>query len=233
MSVPPEIEARWTSFLTRRRRSRSLPATAASRSTRSCARSRDRASRPGCSRPCARVDEFRRGAEIGHPLGVGKVEQHIAVRVEGRAVIEQQRRAGREAGHQPVPHHPAAGGEIEHAVALADAAMQPMLLEMLEQRAARRMHDAFRHAGRAGGEQDVERMREGQPLEGEFASARTARAPASSATAPRNGGGRLLGGAQIVDEPALRTASAAAPRPPSPWPIRRSACRCTSSRRRR
>ena len=45
--------------------------------------------------------------------------------------------------------------------------MQPVLLQVLEQRAAGAMHDAFRRAGRAGGEQDVERMVEGQPLEGE------------------------------------------------------------------
>ena len=105
-----------------------------------------------------RVDEFRRGAEIGHLLGVGEVEQDVAVGVEGRAVVEQQRRAGGQAGNQPVPHHPAAGGEIEQAVAVLEAAMELLLLEVLEQRAAGRMHDAFRDAGRARREQDVERV---------------------------------------------------------------------------
>jgi hypothetical protein len=40
-----------------------------------------------------RVDEFRRGAEIGHLFGLRIVEQHVAVRIEGRAVVKQQRRA--------------------------------------------------------------------------------------------------------------------------------------------
>ena len=43
------------------------------------------------------VDELRRGAEHRHVLGRGIVEQDVAVRMEGRAVIEQQRRAGRKA----------------------------------------------------------------------------------------------------------------------------------------
>ena len=42
-----------------------------------------------------------------------------------------------------------------------------MLLQVLQQRAAGAVHDAFRRAGRAGGEEDVERVVEGQPLEGE------------------------------------------------------------------
>ena len=40
---------------------------------------------------------------------------------------------------------------------------------MLDERAARRMDDAFGHAGGAGRKQDVERMVEGQALEDEFA----------------------------------------------------------------
>ena len=36
------------------------------------------------------VDEFGRGAEEGASLRLGEIEEHIAVGVEGRAVVEQQ-----------------------------------------------------------------------------------------------------------------------------------------------
>ncbi len=42
-----------------------------------------------------------------------------------------------------------------------------MLADVLQQRAAGRVHDALGHAGRAGGEQHVQRMRERQALERE------------------------------------------------------------------
>ena len=44
-----------------------------------------------------RVDVLGRGAEVGHPLALGEVPQHLAARDERRAVVEQQRRAGGEA----------------------------------------------------------------------------------------------------------------------------------------
>ena len=43
--------------------------------------------------------------------------------------------------------------------------MQPVLLQVLQQRAAGAVHDAFGNAGRAGGKQDVDRVIERQPLE--------------------------------------------------------------------
>ena len=103
--------------------------------------------------------------------------------MEGRAVVEQQRRARGQARDQPVPHHPAAGGEIEQPVAGLDVAVEPMLLQMLEQRAAGAVHDAFRHAGRARGIQDVERMVEGQPREGDRRRRRRAAMKSASRTA--------------------------------------------------
>ena len=104
-----------------------------------------------------RIDVFRRGPEQGHCLGIGEIEQDVAVGIEGRAVVEQQRRLRRQGRDQPVPHHPAAGGEIEHPVVAADVAMQPLFLQMLQQGAAGPVHDAFRHAGGAAGKHDVER----------------------------------------------------------------------------
>ena len=112
-----------------------------------------------------RVDEFRRSAEIGHALGGGIIEQHIAIGIEGRTVIEQKRGAGGDAGSQPVPHHPATGGEIEETVAIANIRMQAVFLQMLQQHAACAMYDAFRNARRAGRKQDTKRMIEGEPRE--------------------------------------------------------------------
>ena len=43
------------------------------------------------------------------------VPEHRGRRVERRAVEQHQRLLDREPADQPVPHHPAAGGEVEHA----------------------------------------------------------------------------------------------------------------------
>ena len=102
---------------------------------------------------------------MGHLLGLGKVEQHLAARGEGRAVVKQQRGAGGEAGNQPVPHHPAAGCEIEQPVARAHVAVQLVLLEVLEQHAAVAMDDALGHTGGAAGEHDEQRVIEGDAVE--------------------------------------------------------------------
>ena len=67
-----------------------------------------------------------------HALGVGIVEEQPPAIDERRAVVEKERRLGREAAHQPVPHHPAERGEVEQAIGDAHIAMQPVLLEMLE-----------------------------------------------------------------------------------------------------
>ena len=120
------------------------------------------------------VEELRRRTEHRQPLRVGQVEQRALVGMEGRAVVEHERRARREPRREPVPHHPAAGREVEQPVARAQVAVEQLLLRVLEQRAARAVHDALRRAGRAGRVQDVERMVEGQALERE----RGARAPA-------------------------------------------------------
>jgi hypothetical protein len=92
------------------------------------------------------------------------VEEHLALAGEGRAVVEQQRGAAGEAGNQPVPHHPAAGREVEQAVAGAHVAVQLMFLQMLQQHPAVAMDDAFGHAGRAAGEHDEERVIEADTL---------------------------------------------------------------------
>ena len=97
-----------------------------------------------------------------HPLERGVFPQHAALLQKGRAVIQHKRRTGRQAGDQPVPHHPAARREIEEAVAALHVAVQPMFLQVLQQHAARRMDDALRRTGGSRRIQDVQRMRERQ-----------------------------------------------------------------------
>ena len=105
---------------------------------------------------------FRRGAEEVHLLLDRVVEQRRGRGVEWGAVVEQERCVRGETGDQPVPHHPAAGGEVEEPFARDEARLQLVLLEVLEQGAAGRMHDAFRHPRRPRREQDVERVGEGE-----------------------------------------------------------------------
>jgi len=85
--------------------------------------------------------------------------------MERRSVVEQDRRIRREHRHQPVPHHPAAGGEVEDAVVRVNVAVELMLLQVLDQRAAGAVNDALGDAGRSGRVQDVERVVEREPLE--------------------------------------------------------------------
>ena len=113
------------------------------------------------------IQVLGRGTEMGHALGVGEFEQHAARGMEGRAVVEQQRRLRGQRAHQPVPHHPSEGGEMEDAVTRLDVAMKPVFLDVLQQRAARAMDDAFGGAGGAAGIKDGDRMVEGQALEGD------------------------------------------------------------------
>ena len=63
-----------------------------------------------------RREVLGRGAEHGDAVGFGVAPQNAAVGVERRAVVEHDRGLARQAAHQPVPHHPAAGGEVEQAV---------------------------------------------------------------------------------------------------------------------
>ena len=97
-----------------------------------------------------------------HALGLRELEQDAAVIDERRAVVHQQRGSRGERGHEDVPHRPAAGREVEEAIAGPHVTVQPLLLEVLQQRAARTVHDALRYAGRAGRVEHVHRMVERQ-----------------------------------------------------------------------
>ena len=95
------------------------------------------------------VDEFRRHAEDVHPRRICEVEQHVGVGVEGRSVVEHQRRFGGERADEPVPHHPAAGREVEDSFARLQVDVESVLLQMLEKRAPGAVDDALRRAGRS------------------------------------------------------------------------------------
>ena len=84
-----------------------------------------------------RVDIFRRGAEIGHAFLFGIVEEHIGVRREWRAVEQKKGRAAGERRDEPVPHHPAAGREVEHPVARIDVGVVALFLQVLKECAPR------------------------------------------------------------------------------------------------
>ena len=104
------------------------------------------------------VDELGRRAEMRHVFGRREIEEDVAAAQEGRAVEEQQRRLRGERAHEPVPHHPAAGGEVEDAIPGLHVAMQQVLLQVHQQDAARAVHDALGHARCAARVEDVERV---------------------------------------------------------------------------
>ena len=102
-----------------------------------------------------------------------------------RARAPRRRRARRSrrprGGDEPVPHHPAAGREVEDPVVGAEVGVQDQLLEVLEERAARAVHHALGQAGRAGRVHDVQRMIE---RERGRRTGRVARAGGQRRTAP-------------------------------------------------
>ena len=108
------------------------------------------------------VDVLGRRAEVRHPLFFGKIPQRAAAVDERRAVEQHQRCPRGQAGHEPVPHHPATRREVEQAVAGLQVAVQQVLLDVLEQRAACAVDDAFGDARRARRIQDVDGMVERQ-----------------------------------------------------------------------
>ena len=82
-------------------------------------------------------------------------------RRQRRAVVEHHGGPHGQAGDQPVPHHPAAGGEVEDPILAAEIGVQHQLLQMLKQRPPRTVHHAFGESCRAGGVHDVDGVVEG------------------------------------------------------------------------
>ena len=155
------------------------------------------------------------------------VPQPVGPGCERRAVEQDQRRLAGQPDDQPVPHHPAAGGEVEEAVARAHVAVEAVLLEVLQERAAGAVHDGLGLAGGARGVEDVERviereLRECQGLPGRRQVVRpevTVRDESPEADGSRKG------------TTTVRARSAGHARSRPPWPGCRSPCRHSSSRR--
>ncbi len=115
------------------------------------------------------INVLGRSAEKRRPFRLDIVVENISRWIEGRSVVEQQSRLRRETRHQPVPHHPTTSREVEESIARLEIDVQSVLLQMLEQRAARAMDDALGFPRRAGGIHNVKWVVEGHALEGDLA----------------------------------------------------------------
>ena len=124
---------------------RSPSATAASRSSRSCAASRGDGCRRAAARPLATPSMNLAETPSSVTLVASATSNSAAGAGMERAAVEQHdRRLRRQRRHEPVPHHPTAGREVEDAVARPDVAVQLVLAEVLEQHAAGAVDDALR-----------------------------------------------------------------------------------------
>ena len=103
-------------------------------------------------------EEFGAGAEHADFFRIDQVEQAFGAGVERRAVVQYRGGADRQHRHQPVPHHPAAGGVVEQAVLAVQVGMQAVFLQVRQQYAARAMDDALGDAGGAAGIEDIQRV---------------------------------------------------------------------------
>ena len=174
---------------------------------------------------------LRARAEDGHPL-VGRHRPEDVGRRERRPVEQHDRGAGREPRDQPVPHHPAAGGEVEQSVVRSEVGVQHQLLEVLQQRAAGSVHHALGQSGRAGRVQDVQRV-----IEREASVGGLIRAPGGvehripAARARDAARGRVSGSGTARRRRA--GSRAAGHTPPAPGRANRSPCRRSGSRPRR
>src|SRR5690606_33872964 len=103
-------------------------------------------------------DEAGAGAEMGDFFLHHRIPKEVQAGIAGGAVDGDYGGAGHQCRGLPVPHHPAAGGEVEEAVFRAHVAVEHEFLRVVDQQASGAMHDALGFAGGAGGIEDVDRM---------------------------------------------------------------------------
>ena len=96
------------------------------------------------------------------PRSRANQSQQLAILGKRAAVKQQERGFAGQAADQPVPHHPAAGGEVKNRSPGRRSACSRCSFEMLQQRAARAVDNALGLAGGAAGKQDVQRVIERQ-----------------------------------------------------------------------
>ena len=117
--------------------------------------------------PVQRIDVRGRGTEERHLRVLHQPPQDVGVRVGRVPVVEHRAHAEQQRADQEVPHHPAGRGVEEHPVAGPQIHVEPLQLELLDEDAAVAVGDRLGQAGRAGREQDPERMAERDLLEAE------------------------------------------------------------------
>ena len=96
-----------------------------------------------------RVEILGGGPEDVDAGRVREVEERAHVRPAGRALVKGEARPAAKPGHEPVPHHPPAGGEVEEGVTGVNVRVEAVLLEVLEEGPAGAVDDALRDAGGA------------------------------------------------------------------------------------
>jgi len=112
-------------------------------------------------------EEGRTDPHEGGPGLLGQPPLEREVRPHRVAVDHHDRGAREQRGDERVPHHPGGGREPQQAPAGLEVPAQADALEVLDQLAAMAVDDRLRQAGGAGGEQDVDRVVEGDGLEGQ------------------------------------------------------------------
>ena len=116
----------------------------------------------------------------------------------GIAVVEDDARPRRQGHHQPVPHHPPAGGEVEDPVAGADVQLELMFLHELEHHPRTPVDHALGRARCARGVENEQRMVETEGLGGKLGAL-----AGGQEVVPRDGAGdgRRVGfGIQVGDD---------------------------------
>jgi hypothetical protein len=78
--------------------------------------------------------------------------------MEGRTVVQHQGGPHAQAADQPVPHHPAAGGEVEQHILAPQIAVQQVFLELVGENAGMALDHALGLARGAGAVHHVEGM---------------------------------------------------------------------------
>ena len=91
----------------------------------------------------------------------------------------------------PVPHHPGARRKVKDAVAGLHVGVQHVLLEVLQQRPARTVHDALRRPGCTRRKHDEERVIEGKPRELDLVRRRIRREVVPDGRVRQPGDGRI------------------------------------------
>ena len=105
--------------------------------------------------------------EMGRAGRLGQGPEHVEVGVARAAVVEDRRPADQQRPDEEVPHHPAGRRVPEEPVAGADVEVEPDGLGVLDDDAAVAVDDRLRQPGRAGREEDPQRVVEGDRLERE------------------------------------------------------------------